>query len=549
MEANIFRTDLTFGKARQFLRNEGFYPLGNLRRIPFKKIILGESLNKVITCEFYYKSELKDDEEIPWLESWRYFFEITQFEKKQFSLNYGCILLSVDNSRYFISYGRAHQTIRKIAEQDFGLDIAERIINPQRIETTNSSFINSNKSRAYTQFKGQGYLVTDVGESSNQVTGKIILEFQDLLLHKLKDSMKFSTSVKIESADIEDQELIGIVGELHYILTHHAVKNPLPRMNILKKDDPQITKLKRLLQMEVYKNELSKFSLQQLVDIGGEQKFPFSEGGLTLYYYKPYELGSYTLEAIVEIIIREKFDNIFGIKIKNESKNESYSLISLLDYSTDIQGTTYSLYDGKWAKLNQSFIEYLHQQVEQVNKITEVDESFNLTPTVLGEGREIARQNPDKYDQVKYAEYPYNIYFENKKQLILLDRKSEHKQYSEIEFADLYSQADKKLTHVKIGGNSEFRACVAQSMNSAKIYSTNKIILNDYGITEVMTIEMLLVTSLKSIIKDGKVDFNNSKSLNFKLELVRWFQSIKQSEFAPKIVVARDARESANKNP
>ncbi|QMT18072.1 TIGR04141 family sporadically distributed protein [Planococcus maritimus] len=541
MEANVFKIDLGLNRVRALLLNEGFELFSNRKRVKFTRDIEGQKINKVITCEFYYKDQSKNDETIPWLESWETFFEFKRVEHKFYSLNYGCILVNIDNTRYIISYGRAHQTIRKISNPDFGLDIAEKILDPNKISIKNSAYINNNKSRSYTQFKENGYLISEIGESNNQVTGKISVDFENLKLYNFKENLKFSSSIKIVNKEIKNQEMIEIIGELHYINKSHETKSPLPRMNIINNQSELKKKLTKQLMKDIYANEYTKFSLQQLIENNGNMEFPFSEGLLSVYYLKPYNLEVYSLEEIIGIVTVNQLNDIESIKIKNISAKESINLLNLLDYSTEMDGEVYSLYEGKWAKLNHSFITFLENQVQLVNQITQIDESYNLTDEILDEGKRIMKSD-DKYDDVKYDEYPYNIYLEHQRDLMLLDRKSDHKKFSKVEFGDLYDFEDKKLTHVKIGSNSEFRVCVSQSLNSSRIYNTDQAILVDYDIKEVRVVEMLLLTRLKKIMLENKIDFNRSMSLNLKLELVTWFQYVKQLNYTPRIIVAKDMR-------
>lgn len=541
MEANIFKVDLGLNKVRASLLKEGFELFSNRKKVRFTRIIDGQKIDKIISCEFYYKDQAKNDETIPWLESWETFFEFKRVEHKFYSLNYGCILVNIDDTRYIISYGRAHQTIRKISNPDFGLDIAEKILDPNKISIKNSAYINNNKSRSFTQFKENGYLISEIGESNNQVTGKISVDFEDLHLYNFKESLKFSSSIKIVNKEITNKEMIQIIGELHYINKLHEIKSPLPRMNIINNQSELKEKLMRQLMKDIYAHEYTKFSLQQLIENNGNMEFPFSEGLLSLYYLKPYNLEVYSLEEVIEIITINQLNDIESIKVRNIPAKESIKLLNLLDYSTEMDGEIYSLYEGKWAKLNHSFITFLENQIQRVNQITQIDESYNLTDKVLDEGKRIMKSD-DKYDEVEYDEYPYNIYLENQKDLMLLDRKSTHQKFSKIEFGDLYDFEDKKLTHVKIGSNSEFRVCVSQSLNSSRIYNTDQAILVEYKIKEVKIVEMLLLTKLKKIMVENEIDFNKSMSINFKLELVTWFQHIKQLNYTPQIIVAKDLR-------
>ena len=73
---------------------------------------------------------------------------------------------------------------------------------------------------------------------------------------------------------------------------------------------------------------------------------------------------------------------------------------------------------------------------QKVNVISTLNEDYNLTDSLLNEGK-ILMESDDKYDNVSYEEYPYNIYLENYKGFTLLDRKTEHQEFKKIEFLTL----------------------------------------------------------------------------------------------------------------
>lgn len=539
MEANIFHLDLSLQEAKEFLKEEGYYAIGSQRRLNFERRIKRQLIKNRINCEFYYKANPKEGKPIQWIEHWRSFFTFQHTYTKNYSLNYGCILVSIDDTRYIISYGSSHQVIQKKANLSFGLDVAERIIDPTKIQIKNSAFINNIKSRTYTQFKEDSSLVPEIGESSNQIVGKIEVPFPDCLLYKFKKNIKFSTSIKISNKEISSEDTIRIVGEVHWISKLLDVKSPIPRTRIVKKGDPVISKLEYRIKKDISEDNFNKFTLHQLVNEGGEVRAPFSEGNLDLYYLKPYPLAEYTVGEVLRTIQQNGLYDITKVRVRNTAAGESYELLKLLDYTTEENSMTYCLFEGKWASFNESFLEYLDREIMKVNEISSLDEHYNLNETVLKEGTALMNAG-DCYDKVSYQEYPYNIYMAKSKLLKLLDRKTEHEEFKEIEFADLYCPKKQKLIHVKIGGATEFRACIAQSQNSSRIFNTKSSVLNTYGISNVKTIQMLLITRLKNIIVDGKIDFSRSKSINFKLELVTWYKHVKDMDYAPEIVMAMD---------
>lgn len=539
MEANIYKVNMKLKTSRNFLIKEGFTPVGESKHTIFKRKIEEEEIEKRITSQFYFKSELELSKPIHWLEDWKSFFDIDISGVSKYNLNSGCILISLDDTRYIISFGRAHHVILKEADDSFGFDVAERILDSSKIKMKNSVFFNNMKSRTYTQFRGDSFLTSEIGESNNQIVGNISIVFSDFLLYHFNESIKFGSSVKLESNELTNQDILNIVAELHFIQKKVKVNVPLPKVEVIAGNSALEQKLDLKLNQELLNKEASNISLHQLIEVGGDWKHPFSDCEIKLICNKPFNVDGYNIEYIKKVLIDNDITNLNKVKIRNETTQETYKLTQLLDYSVVLNGITYTLMNGKWAKFNQTFIKELEREIRYVNKVTTFNDSYELNGNVLEQGRKEMTEK-DEYDNVEYEEYPYNIYLKDKFDLVFLDRKTEHKKFKEIEFADLYCPTEKKLTHVKIGGTSDFRYCITQSQNSARIYNTDNTILSVYKIEEVEQIEMLLVTKLKYIL-DGtdNIDFNKSKSINFKLELVTWFKYIRELNYEPKIMVAR----------
>lgn len=53
---------------------------------------------------------------------------------------------------------------------------------------------------------------------------------------------------------------------------------------------------------------------------------------------------------------------------------------------------------------------------------------------------------------------------------------------------------------------------------------------------------MLLVMKVKSLVDGNKVYFDNSASIYFKVELIEWYNIIRNLGYEPKIIVAKDLR-------
>ncbi|RSK33714.1 DUF6119 family protein [Bhargavaea beijingensis] len=218
MEANIFLIlDDEVEELERLLRLDKYRQYGKSRRVLLESEVIREPRSKRINCKFFYRQEIKEQEIISWFQDWKDFFGIDEEVYKKYSLNYGCIVVNIERSTYLITYGHAHQWAKSIADINFGLDIAERILEKDQILMVSSQFLKGTKSRTYTQFKGGGYLMPDVGEANNQVIGGVTTTIPNSKLYQYKKHLKFTTSVKIVDSDLTPKDMITLVGELHYI--------------------------------------------------------------------------------------------------------------------------------------------------------------------------------------------------------------------------------------------------------------------------------------------------------------------------------------------
>jgi hypothetical protein len=219
--------------------------------------------------------------------------------------------------------------------------------------------------------------------------------------------------------------------------------------------------------------------------------------------------------------------------------------MNILDYSIEHRSKNFWLYKGKWASFNKSYMEFIEREIQKVNHIAVYLEQFNLTDIVLEKGKEL--QSEGIFDDVKYAEYPYNIYLHRNFDYLLLDREKGQQMYKSVEFADLYSIQDKALIHVKIGSTPDLRYCIQQSSHSAEIFNTQSDVLEVHGINEVENITMLFVLNTNNMFTpDEKIDFSKNNSIYFKVEIIEWVAKIRNLGYSPRIIIAKDLRTNKN---
>ncbi|MDQ1234829.1 uncharacterized protein (TIGR04141 family) [Paenibacillus sp. SORGH_AS306] len=553
MEISIYKEITTEKIFLEYLIEKKLKQVGKSKVYSSKIFIDDKELIKKMQIKFFSKVE-SEQSQIEWLNYWGTFFGGSASNSKTIESAYGIIFIKIQREIYVISLGRGHHYASSSADFDFGFDIAEIIHDDASIDVKSSKFFKQSKNKSLTQYNSNSFVMTEIGESHELLISKIIMnkKFSKFLLYKYENKMKFGVSVKLEINNYNPPEIFDIVHELQWILKNEKKSGQLPRMNILKNNidnKPMIADLNKEL-LESLKSLKSSVSLSYFVEENGDMLSEIvMDDTVQLVYNKAYDIPVYNMENISKLLVEINCEDINSVKIRPKSdKNKHIKLVRLLDFSTVYRGKNYCLYKGKWANFNKSYLEFIQQEILNVNEIALYNEEFNLTDDVLLKGRKIQKADIEKYDQVSYAEYPFNIFLEKNYNYKLLDRVKGQEYYKSVEFADLYDDTSQALIHVKIGATPDLRVCIQQSTHSAEILNTQENALKFHNITKVNKISMLLILdSFRVILEDGTIDFSKNSSIYFKIEVIEWLIKIRTLGYVPEIIIAKDLRKKIPK--
>lgn len=366
--------------------------------------------------------------------------------------------------------------------------------------------------------------------------------------------MRFGSAVKLEISDFTPSDIIDIVHELHYISLNEEKSGSLPRMSFLKNNEdnqPMISDLNRRLLNAIKTREPSVSLSYFMEDDGGILIEPAKDDSVEIVYERrSHILDNYSIESIGQKLNEIDCVDVSKVSIRPVFKRGSQiSLLKILDYSTEYRKKDYCLYKGKWASFNKSYMDFIEREIIKVNECAIYNSGYNLTDTALEKGKGIQASDTEEYDQVTYAEYPFNIFLKDEFDFILLDRKKGQRFYKSVEFADLYDAKENALIHVKIGSTPDIRYCIQQSVHSAEIYNTQNDVLEVHGIDKVEKVSMLLVLQTENIIQeDGTIDFSINKSIYLKIEIIEWLLKLRTLAYTPEILIAKDLRKVINKS-
>lgn len=554
MDVNVYKLK---DKRKQFVdyitNNVGMERIGEQVMFEFVKEINGTEYRAELNATFYFDKKPAKNE-IVWFNYWSDTFSIDDSKHRKSESIYGIILIELNKSLYVISMGLGYHSANQSSVNDFGFEIAERIINPDEITMKSVKFYKQTKNRSITQYYGT-FAINEVGESNELLVGKLEIDwsFNDWVLRNYSEDAVFGTSVKISAKKFRPKEIFELIFELDLILEYFDKKYNFPRLNLI----PSNEKNQKL------KQSLDKKLMHDLITEGNDYTslsfFRENDGNILviplhsmveLIYNRVSEETTYSIESIRDTIRQIEDENIDVNKVSIKAEEMGDRLVPikrLLDYTTEHKKTHYCLHQGRWATFNQSYIEFISNEINHINSIVEYKSIYNLDDTILEKGEKIINKNPENYDaKSTYAEYKYNVYLAKKYNFELWDREDTDEVFNNAEAADLYNVDNKEIIHVKIGEVSQWRYCIKQSLQSLQIIYSNEEELSKREFPKIENVTLLLLTPTRNIFEKNNVNLNLNKSIYFKTELVEWYNEANRLKFTPRIIFAKDLREKNN---
>jgi len=553
MEFSIYKLTVNKEDFHSLLRGNFMSKIGKTESLEISKMVDGEDVIINLEADFYFKSTEDNKMDIDWANYWAPFFGDKDQKQKVVESPFGMITLSLQGHLYAVSLGRAHSYANKVADLNFGLDLAEMLLDEYTIEVKSAKYFKQSKNKSLTQYNRKSIITSEIGESHELVIGKLEVDskYDDYLVFSYDKKVRFGSAVKIEVGEYKPIDFINIVMEFHVIYQqeYNNRKLSLPRITFLKNNEdnqPRFADLNRKLISDFLNDESVNVSLSYFLEDGGEIIIePVNADKVELVFDRKTHDVEFDLHSIRGVLIETGCEDITKVSIRpKQEHSKKRQLMELLDYCTVYNGKNYCLYKGKWAIFNDSYINHIEKEITKVNDCCVVVEELNLSNEVLQKGRDYIKAEQEKYDSVNYAEYPYNVFLEKHLSWVLMDRKREHALFNTVEFADLYDPNRKQLVHVKIGSTPDIRYCIQQSLHSADIYNRHDDVLEVYGVDAVNEVAMLLVlTSNKVIKEDNTVDFSINKSIYLKVEIIEWYNRMRSLNYEPSIIIAKDVRQ------
>jgi len=454
--------------------------------------------------DFYFSNE---PEPIPiwWTEVYKDFFG--ELEKPQNKIYFATLLVYNSQIVYAVSLGKSHFYLKHFCDSDFGLNLAERIADDTNPKIKNSKFYKSRKNKIITTYQEGSGIDFDSGESIHYLRAKTIDK------NTWGKTANFGHSAQF-SIEIKPEELPNFIKKIEKTL----------------KQNPRI-KIPKVIFIEDEEIQSNLDSLLAKVLMGSSQSSTVQESDITLsgvdfifsdqYEYSFYvrgdrdshtDKGELTLDRLRQFISEKSVNietqlNDVKVKVHNEfGRDFSVSLKETMDFVEEKE--RYCLIDGKWYQFNQSYLDFLKEEVDSIDFESQED---------------VSDKTEQEFNQRKGREGFVNC-----------DRRNETlcNKYK-VEKVDLYK--DKILHFVKFGTPQKMNYVVDQAINTVKLLQNNqsKIQINDEE-KDVETICLWLVF-------DRKHQFNKLSELNsliFHMKLADWKRIVQNARYKPIIYVS-----------
>jgi len=474
-----------------------------IKDVGLKKI--GNKTIDGFNLDFYFSNE---PEPIPiwWTEIYKDFFG--EIEKPKNKIYFATLLVYNSQVVYAVSLGKTHFYLKHFCDSDFGLNLAERIADDTNTKIKNSKFYKSRKNKILTTYQEGSGIDFDSGESIHYLRAKTIDKAN------WGENASFGQSVQF-SIEIKPENLPDFIKKIEEILKQPQ-RIKLPKV-ILMQDEETQNKLDNLLAKALTSSSQSSTTVQESdITLSGVD-FIFSDQYEYSFYVKGVrdsytDKGDLTLDRLRQFISKKEINletqlNDVRVKVHNEfGRDFSVSLKETLDFVEEKE--RHCLIDGKWYQFNQSYLDFLKEEVDSIDFKSQED---------------VSDKTEQEFNQRKGLEGFVNC-----------DRLNETlcKKYK-VEKVDLYK--DKMLYFVKFGNPQKMNYVVDQAINTVKLLQNNQSKIQINGE------ERVVETICLWLVFDRKQKFNKLSELNsliFHMKLADWKRLVQDARYKPMIYVS-----------
>lgn len=517
---NIYRIGIQ--KADEF---KEFLMERRFEEIPLKDSMLFEPNGFSFELMFCDKENKKGS---PWV---RLLSECSEYDLTQQLKIYGAALICRNTTSCFVvSYGNAHFYLGNYCDYNFGIQIAERLLNLESVKAQQNVSHGGKLSKTHIDYLSGTTLAYRGGEIPTYIKGSTINE------EKWGKSINCGISAQFKWEE-KPLALGKKLTSLEEALNTEATIS-LPRLIALDDDNDsdKINELFNLLSKAIdeYDAETSRFSFINVpsfylvgTKIIQNDSIKFK---LTCDRKHSEYDGELSIAAIQNFLSEKNLDiytSVRNIKLSVEYGNDQWTPYKpLTEYLEFITEDNFCLRNGRWCSFNNSYIEQVFRDVSKVDLINHTDSDWGFSKEeLISYAKEIGIFS-NGYSQ-PYETY-YNYKLSNLLNAVLIHPttmpvdESANRRYK-YEVCDFV--ADNNMYFVKIGTPSNFAYAVDQaSLTLSKIQSGNgKIKLpNDNEISPQEFHLVLVCEKRKTKIEK----WSDVYSINFLIHIIDLKQSL-----------------------
>lgn len=502
------------------------YKIDNSRRVDMlagfeqKKLIKASSkLLSGYNVEFYLSKE-QDEQDIWWVDTYSEFIPPESRATLKNRSHFAALVVYNDTECYVVSLGKTFFYMRDYCMPDFGIDVAERIVDTSRIDIKNSRHFGGAKVKTIDTYR-KADLDYDIGEAIFFLKAKTIDE------QKWGSSVRCGTSVQFQL----DIEPVAFVEKLHEIsaLLQLPPQISLPRATVVV-DPAMIAKLNNslidtLVEIETEEDTVMDFSSLSL--LGTEFVF-WGNQNLSLKMGHGPEMELREGNEILDLLkyVRDRghslnLDTLNRIKVVVQTDTErriQYKVTKIIEFLTEDEEAYYFFAEGRWLRFSRSYIQSLK---DSINRIPWEHDSQGFALTRIEEYR---NANPDK--KLVYREYVFNQDKAIQESYQLGDRDLSYWDGLSVEVSDLIKEGTAYA--VKMGKTRTFVDAIDQSLGALRFVQQNN---GRYGAQEVTEFGLWLLSENKNPISQ----LSDFKSLIFLIRLHDWYRNVRLAGFQPRI--------------
>lgn len=523
---NIYRIDIQkTDEFKEFLIERQF------EEIPLKDSMLYEPSGFSFELMFCDKDNKKGS---PWV---RLLSECSEWDLTQELKIYGAALICKNTTSCFIvSYGNAHFYLSNYCDYNFGIQIAERLLNLESVKAQQNISHGGKLSKTHIDYLSGTTLAYRGGEIPTYIKGSTI---NDKIWGK-SINCGISAQFKWEEKPLALGKKLTLLEEA--LNTEATIS--LPRLIALDDDNDsdKINELFNLLSKAIdeYNSETSKFSFINVpsfyligTKIIQNDSIKFK---LTCDRKHSEYDGELSIAAIQNFLSEKNLDiytSVRNIKLSVEYGNDQWTPYKpLTEYLEFITEDNFCLRNGRWCSFNNSYIEQVFRDVSKVTFVNHKESDWSFSKEeLISYAKEIgifsngALQPYETYYNCKLSNF-LNAVLIHPTTMPIDETANRRYKYEVCDFV-----ADNNMYFVKIGSPSNFAYAVDQaSLTLSKLQSGNgKIKLSDNNEISPQEFHLVLVCEGRKTMIEK---WSDVYSINFLIHIVDLKQSLNNMNIA-----------------